>query len=196
MDIEKKYFVHESSYVDEGCEIGTGVKIWHFSHVMSKCRIGDGTNIGQNVVVSTKVVEGDFIGQTVYRGPGAGAGPTASAVVADIIDIARGLIIPTFGVPAVGLSQATRATSGVDAAYYLRFSLSDRPGALGLIATALGNHSISINRMRQYGHDSVIAPVLIVTHATARANLDAALKDIAKIDVSLAPPVAIRIETV
>ena len=58
MDTEKKYFVHESSYVDDGCEIGTGVKIWHFSHVMSKCKIGDGTNIGQNVVVSPNVVLG------------------------------------------------------------------------------------------------------------------------------------------
>ena len=164
---------------------------------MQPCLVPESSPLGQlDGVTNMVVVEGDFIGQTVYRGPGAGAGPTASAVVADIIDIARGLIIPTFGVPAVGLSQATRATSGVDAAYYLRFSLSDRPGALGLIATALGNHSISINRMRQYGHDSVIAPVLIVTHATARANLDAALKDIAKIDVSLAPPVALRIETV
>ena len=58
MDTEKKYFVHESSYVDDGCEIGSGVKIWHFSHVMSKCKIGDGTNIGQNVVVSPNVVLG------------------------------------------------------------------------------------------------------------------------------------------
>ena len=58
MDTEKKYFVHESSYVDEGCEIGEGVKIWHFSHIMSRCRLGDGTNIGQNVVVSPNVVLG------------------------------------------------------------------------------------------------------------------------------------------
>jgi len=58
METEKKYFVHESSYVDEGCEIGTGVKIWHFSHIMSKCKIGDGSNIGQNVVVSPNVVLG------------------------------------------------------------------------------------------------------------------------------------------
>lgn len=58
MDTEKKYFVHESSYVDEGCEIGSGVKIWHFSHVMSNCKIGDGCNIGQNVVISPKVVLG------------------------------------------------------------------------------------------------------------------------------------------
>ena len=58
MSTEKKYFVHESSYVDDGCEIGTGVKIWHFSHIMGNCKIGDGCNIGQNVVVSSQVTLG------------------------------------------------------------------------------------------------------------------------------------------
>jgi UDP-2-acetamido-3-amino-2,3-dideoxy-glucuronate N-acetyltransferase len=55
---QEKYFAHASSYIDEGCEIGTGVKIWHFSHIMAGCRIGDGCNIGQNVVVSPKVILG------------------------------------------------------------------------------------------------------------------------------------------
>ena len=54
-------FVHESSYVDDGCEIGDGTKIWHFSHVMSRSRIGRGCNIGQNVVVSPDVVIGDNV---------------------------------------------------------------------------------------------------------------------------------------
>jgi UDP-2-acetamido-3-amino-2,3-dideoxy-glucuronate N-acetyltransferase len=54
-------FVHESSYVDEGCEIGAGTKIWHFSHVMPGSRIGRGCNIGQNVVVSPQVVIGDNV---------------------------------------------------------------------------------------------------------------------------------------
>ena len=58
MSTEKKYFVHESSYVDDGCEIGVGVKIWHFSHIMGNCKIGDGCNLGQNVVVSPNVVLG------------------------------------------------------------------------------------------------------------------------------------------
>jgi UDP-2-acetamido-3-amino-2,3-dideoxy-glucuronate N-acetyltransferase len=58
MNPGKKYFVHESSYIDDGCEIGAGVKIWHFSHVMSNCFIGEGSNIGQNVVVSPNVVLG------------------------------------------------------------------------------------------------------------------------------------------
>lgn len=55
---EKKYYAHPSAIVDEGCEIGEGVKIWHFSHIMSNCKIGDFCNIGQNVVVSPDVVLG------------------------------------------------------------------------------------------------------------------------------------------
>ena len=54
-------FVHESSYVDEGCEIGKGTKVWHFSHVMSGARIGERCNIGQNVVISPGVVIGDNV---------------------------------------------------------------------------------------------------------------------------------------
>lgn len=52
------YFVHESSYVDEGCSIGKGTKIWHFSHIMSNCTLGEACNIGQNVVISPDVVLG------------------------------------------------------------------------------------------------------------------------------------------
>lgn len=54
----KKYFAHETACVDEGCVIGEGVKIWHFSHIMSNCKIGDKCNIGQNVVISPGVVLG------------------------------------------------------------------------------------------------------------------------------------------
>ncbi len=55
------YFVHESSYADEGCEIGAGTKIWHFSHVMPGARIGERCNIGQNVVISPRVVIGNNV---------------------------------------------------------------------------------------------------------------------------------------
>ena len=55
------YFVHESSFVDEGCAIGEGTKIWHFSHIMKGCSIGKGCNIGQNVVISPEVALGDGV---------------------------------------------------------------------------------------------------------------------------------------
>ena len=58
---EKDYFVHESSYVDEPCEIGAGTKIWHFSHIMQNARIGNNCNIGQNVVVSPNCVIGNNV---------------------------------------------------------------------------------------------------------------------------------------
>jgi UDP-2-acetamido-3-amino-2,3-dideoxy-glucuronate N-acetyltransferase len=59
--MDKNYFVHESSYIDEPCEIGNGTKIWHFSHIMSNSKIGNNCNIGQNVVISTDVVLGNNV---------------------------------------------------------------------------------------------------------------------------------------
>jgi len=147
-------------------------------------------------VTNMVVVEGDFIGQTIYRGPGAGAGPTASAIVADVIDIARGLVMPAFGRPATSLVAAPRAGGGTAAAYYLRFALTDAPGVLARVAAALGDAGVSINRMRQYEHATEEAPVLIVTHRAPRAAIDAALVEIACLDVCRAAPVAIRIEQV
>lgn len=59
--MEKDFYVHSSSYVDEGCVIGKGTKIWHFSHIMSNCVLGENCNIGQNVVVSPEVVLGNNV---------------------------------------------------------------------------------------------------------------------------------------
>ncbi len=58
---EKDYFAHDTAVIDEGCLIGKGTKIWHFSHIMSDCELGEKCNIGQNVVVSPKVVLGDNV---------------------------------------------------------------------------------------------------------------------------------------
>ena len=56
-----KYFAHETSIIDEGCEIGEGTKIWHFSHIMSNCKLGNNCNIGQNVVISPEVILGNNV---------------------------------------------------------------------------------------------------------------------------------------
>lgn len=58
---DKQYFAHETTVIDEGCEIGSGTKIWHFSHIMPGCKIGKNCNIGQNVVISPEVVLGDNV---------------------------------------------------------------------------------------------------------------------------------------
>jgi len=61
MTDSKLFFAHETAVIDEGCEIGAGTKIWHFSHIMSNCKIGENCNIGQNVVVSPQVVLGNNV---------------------------------------------------------------------------------------------------------------------------------------
>ncbi len=61
MDTNKTFFAHETAVIDDGCKIGKGTKIWHFSHIMPNCTIGNNCNIGQNVVVSPKVVLGNNV---------------------------------------------------------------------------------------------------------------------------------------
>ncbi|NCQ24927.1 MAG: homoserine dehydrogenase [Rhodobacteraceae bacterium CG17_big_fil_post_rev_8_21_14_2_50_63_15] len=164
---------------------------------MSPCLVPDTSALGQLEGGTNMVVlEGDQVEQIVLRGPGAGMGPTASAVMADVMDIARGARLPTFGQPATSLRRCQTASSATPAPYYLRLSLLDKPGALAKVATLLGEAGISIDRMRQYRHDAVTAPVLIVTHMTTRDALDTALGGIGRLDVLSGKPVALRIETV
>ena len=164
---------------------------------MSPCLVPALSPLGQLQGGTNMVVlEGDSVGQIVLRGAGAGSGPTASAVLSDVIDIARGLRLPTFGIPAVQLRQARAARAAVPAPYYLRMQLLDKPGALAKVARVLGEAGISIDRMRQYGHDDTTAPVLIVTHRTTRSALDEALAGFAETGVVAGDPVAIRIEAV
>ncbi|WP_296423856.1 homoserine dehydrogenase [Yoonia sp.] len=164
---------------------------------MSPCLVPDTSPLGQLQGGTNMVVlEGDSVGQIVLRGPGAGEGPTASAVMGDVMDIARGARISTFGQPARTLRKARAARAAVAAPYYLRMLLLDKPGALAKVAHALGEAGISIDRMRQYDHHDITAPVLIVTHKTTRTALDAALADFKATGVVSGTPVAIRIEAV
>lgn len=164
---------------------------------MSPCLVPETSPLGQLQGGTNMVVlEGDAVGQIVLRGAGAGSGPTASAVMADIMDIARGCRVPTFGQPAATLRQARAARAAVAAPYYLRMQLLDKPGALAKVARVLGEAGISIDRMRQYSHEDVAAPVLIVTHKTTWTALEEALVGFEETGVMAGPPVAIRIEAV
>ena len=164
---------------------------------MTPCLVPADSPLGQLQGGTNMVVlEGDSVGQIVMRGPGAGEGPTASAVMADVIDIARGNRMPTFGQPATTLAAPQAARTSAPAPYYLRMVLLDKPGALAKIATCLGEAGVSIDQMRQYGHEGVNAPVLIVTHKAARDDIDHAMGLFAGTGVLVGAPVALRIEAV
>ncbi|SMX24713.1 homoserine dehydrogenase [Boseongicola aestuarii] len=164
---------------------------------MSPCLVPATSPLGQLENATNMIVlEGDSVGQIVLRGAGAGEGPTASAVLSDVLDLARGTRVSTFGRPAGDLVAARAAVSTAPAPFYIRFALVDKPGALAKIATVLGDAGISIDRMRQYGHEDTTAPVLIVTHKTTRSTLDEALSAMDSTGVLAGAPVAIRIEEV
>ena len=191
--------------IEHAAELGYRIKLLGVARLtpaglearMQPCLVPAGSPIGQlEGVTNMVVIEGDFVGQIVMSGPGAGEGPTASAIMGDVIDIARGLVIPAFGRPAASLATPARAGDGAAAAYYLRFLVADAPGVLAQVAKALGAAGVSINRMRQVEHATAEAPILIVTHRTERPALDGALAEIARLDVCRAAPVAIRIEEV
>ncbi|MDA7424071.1 homoserine dehydrogenase [Thalassococcus lentus] len=164
---------------------------------MAPCLVPATSPLGQLVGGTNMVViEGDQVGQIVLRGAGAGEGPTASAVLGDILDIARGTRLTTFGQPAGTLKSVPAAKATTPAPYYLRLALFDKPGALAKVASVLGEAGVSINRMRQYDHSDDTAPVLIVTHKTTRAALEQALVGMTQTGVVDGDPVALRIEQV
>ncbi len=164
---------------------------------MTPCLVPADSPLGQLQGGTNMVVlEGDSVGQIVLRGAGAGSGPTASAVMGDVLDIARGIRLSTFGQPAVTLAAPIAAKSATPARHYLRMTLLDKPGALAKIATCLGEAGVSIDQMRQYDHEGDKATVLIVTHKAARADIDHATGRFVDTGVLVGQPVALRIEDI
>jgi homoserine dehydrogenase len=147
-------------------------------------------------VTNAVVAEGDFTGSTVYEGPGAGAGPTASAVVADLIDLARGRRIPTFGVPATALTPAVASPMERHRGpYYIRLMVVDRPGVIADIAAALRDENVSMESMLQRGRaPNEAVPVVLTTHIAEEAAMNRALQRISRLDAVIERPRMIRIE--
>ncbi|TCS64342.1 homoserine dehydrogenase [Varunaivibrio sulfuroxidans] len=148
-------------------------------------------------VFNAVVADGDAVDTLMHEGRGAGAGPTSSAVVADIADIARGVSVPTFGVPAGVLRDyASQSIADRHGAYYLRLMLVDRPGVFADIACALRDHDVSMESLLQRGRNpGEPVPVVVITHETTERQMAQAIAKIADIDGVLEAPHMIRIES-
>ena len=147
-------------------------------------------------VYNAVVAEGDFVGRVMLEGRGAGAGPTASAVVADLIDLARGRRVPVWGADGVALSHLPSVPMSAHVgAYYLRLMVVDRPGVIADVTAALRDAGVSLESMIQRGRaPGEAVPVVLVTHETNEAAMLGALDAIAAMDAVLEPPALIRIE--
>jgi homoserine dehydrogenase len=147
-------------------------------------------------VFNAVVAEGDFVGRVMLEGRGAGAGPTASAVVADLIDIARNRFTPVWGAASADLSNAPSVPMSAHVgAYYLRLMVVDRPGVIADVTAVLRDQRISLESMLQRGRSPGEAvPVVLVTHETQESAMREALTRIAALDAVLEAPTLIRIE--
>lgn len=142
------------------------------------------------------VIEADPLGRLMLDGPGAGAGPTASAVIADLADLARGMRLPAFMRPTRQLRRAEPAPFAARVgSYYLRFTAVDRPGVIAEIARILAQRDISIESIIQRGRDpGAPVQIVIITHETREAAISDALQAIARANNVVEAPCMIRIE--
>jgi len=141
------------------------------------------------------VAEGNFSGRLLFQGAGAGDGPTASAVVADIIDIARGEIGPAFSMPVASLDKMPKADSGHRMGKaYLRFEVTDKPGVLAEITAAMRDADVSIESLIQKGRNEQGAVfVAMVTHEVPEANINATIKALGGSDSLMGDPMVMHI---
>ena len=157
-----------------------------------------------NGVKNAVLVEGDAVGPTLYYGAGAGADPTASAVVADIIDLAReigagqGCPVPSLGVAADALSARPYVPmEDVVTPWYLRMEAEDRPGVMSRVTSVLSEQGISIEALIQKAPapGETRVPVIVLTNAARQGALETAVAAIESLDSITGSIARIRVET-
>jgi len=146
-------------------------------------------------------IEGNPVGDVMLYGMGAGMMPTGSAVVSDLIDVARDILNKTPGrIPALAFLPdrlqkiEIKPVSDVSTSYYFRFLVLDKPGVLSKISGILGKHQISIAAVIQKGRHTNSVPLVMITHEALESDVRKALDEIDNLDIVLAPTVLIRIE--
>jgi homoserine dehydrogenase len=161
------------------------------------CMVAEGASIAHvGGVFNAVVAEGDFVDRVVFEGRGAGAGPTASAVVGDLIDIGRNIRLPAFSVPANALKVLPPAVMDRHVGpYYVRLSVLDQPGVIADISAILRDQEISIGSMLQRGRaPGEAVPVVLITHENEEAAMVRAMALIGGLDSVVEEPKIIRIE--
>lgn len=181
-----------------------GVAVNHASGIEQRVHptlVAKGTSVSDtDGVFNAVVLKGDFVGDLMLEGRGAGSHPTASAVMSDIVDVARGNWRPPFGVPAAQLKAYTAAPAVAhEGGYYVALELLDRPGAVAAVARILADEKISIESIVQRGTSDkdkgrATAAFILVTHDTVETAMRSALARIEKDGHVAGRPRMIRIE--
>ena len=178
-----------AKHVDHELDVRVHPTLLETSHVLANV----------NGVYNAVYVHGDLVGAQLFYGRGAGQNPAASAVLADIADVARNLArgvtkrVPTYCAPHRVLPL--KRMDAIESRYYMRFTVIDKPGVLGHIANVLGRHHISIASVHQKERKTArIVPVVMMSHEAKEADVRKALASIDHMGVVKSPTIAIRTE--
>jgi len=154
-----------------------------------------------NGVMNAVLVDGDAVGQTLYYGAGAGAEPTASAVVADIVDTVRTMTAdPDNRVPHLAFQPGELADTPVmpmeqaESGYYLRLNAAEKPGVLAAVTKILGDNGINIEAIIQKELDADVVPVIMLTQTVRESKMNEAIQTIEQLDEVIGDVVRIRVE--
>lgn len=162
------------------------------------CLVPAGSNIGSvEGVYNAVYTEGDFAGTGLSIGRGAGAHPTASAVVADIIDLARGHRVLPFGIPARRMKKvSTAGTNEIHSRFYMRLEVVDKPGVLAGVSAVMKEHGLSIEAVMQRGRDpGKPVSIVLTTHAVKQSAMEKAAAHMKGLKAVIEKPCLLRIES-
>ena len=168
-----------------------------FVQTMAPCFVPKNSAIGQvEGVFNAVLTQGDFVDTTMMEGRGAGAGPTASSVMADVIDLAAGRISPIFGINTNKLHKVEwKGVETLDCQCYIHLHVKDEPGVIADITAYLKEQNVSIDSLIQKGHeDDGTASVVIVTHKANFAEIQKAVDYVQNLPSVVNKPTVIRIE--
>ncbi|MBR72374.1 MAG: homoserine dehydrogenase [Rhodospirillaceae bacterium] len=163
------------------------------------CMISEESTIARvDGVNNAVVINGSFVGNSIFEGPGAGGNATASAVVSDLIDIARGQYTHTFGIPVHNLKRKNIVSmDDIVGPYYIRLMLVDKPGVIADISACLRDQNVSVESMIQRARNPGDAvPVVLTTHDAKEGAVRIALKAVSKLSAVVEEPCMIRIEKI
>ncbi len=200
-DVELKdiYYAHELGYTlkllavakkdDNGLELRVNPTLLPHEHPLSSV----------NGVFNAICISGNAIGETMLYGQGAGQMPTASAVVSDLVDVALGRAKLTFDSikPLSGSCEKANVLdiSTIKMRYYLRYSITDKPGVLAKLTSVLGNHNISIaSVIQKETKENELVPLVMMTHVAEEGNLQNALLEINNLDIVKGKTKFLRVE--
>ena len=171
----------------------------NFIQTMAPCLVSKKSAIG-NVegVFNAVLIHGDFVDQTMMEGRGAGEGPTASSVVADLIDLAKGVNTPVFNVPVGTLKKAQwQGPETLEAKCYIHLHTKDDAGVLADVTTCLKDHGLSIKSVIQRGHDGAqTASIVILTHRASFMDAQNCVQSLKDKSFILQEPLLLRVEDI